>query len=327
MKRRIFIVLSLIAAFVLIQPISALHPLAAAHATSVFSSDGMPYGAFDQLTSTKLEIVGGTVEIAFAPGELSVTRAEVVRWVTDSAQAMTQYFERLPVRRVRVLIVPTAGKRNVKGTTYGYGGAAIKIALGQFTTVADLKRDWVMTHEMVHLTFPSMPDAQNWMQEGIATYVEPIARAQAGQLSAEKVWGDLVAGLPHGLPKKGDRGLDHTPTWGRTYWGGALFCLLADIEIRQRTQNRKGLQDALRAIAAAGGNIETKFSLAHALKIGDLATGVPVLAERYAQMKATPIETNLHALWQSLGVEVRGDTIIFHDDAPLADVRRAIVKG
>ena len=327
MKRRILIILSLIAAFVFIQPVSVLHPLPAAHAASAFSADGMPYEAFDELPSSKIEITGGTIEVAFAPGQLSVTQAEVIQWVTTSARAMAHYFGGLPVRRVRLLIVPATGKRNVKGTTYGYGGAAIKIALGQFATVADLQRDWVMTHEMVHLTFPSMPDAQNWMQEGIATYVEPIARAQTGQLSAEKVWGDLVAGLPHGLPKKGDRGLDHTQTWGRTYWGGALFCLLTDIEIRQRTHNRKGLQDALRAIAAAGGNIETKSSLAHALKIGDLATGVPVLAERYAQMKATPIETNLPALWQSLGVEVRGDTIIFHDNAPLADVRRAIVKG
>ena len=327
MKRRIFIILSLISALVFIPPISVLHLLPLTHAASAFSADGMPYEAFDDLPSNKIEIAGGTIEIAFAPGQLSVTPAEVMQWVTSSTHAMAHYFERLPVRRVRVLIVPTAGKRNVKGITYGYGGAAIKIALGQFTTAADLKRDWVMTHEMVHLTFPSMPDAQNWIQEGIATYVEPIARAQTGQLSAEKVWGDLVAGLPHGLPKKGDRGLDHTPTWGRTYWGGALFCLLVDIEIRQRTQNRKGLQDALRAIAAAGGNIEIKSSLAHAIKIGDQATGVPVLAERYAQMKATPIDTNLPALWKSLGVEVHGDTVIFHEEAPLADIRRAIMRG
>ena len=35
--------------------------------------------------------------------------------------------------------------------------------------------------------------------------------------------------------------------WRRTYWGGALFARLADVEIRRQTQNRLGLQDALRA--------------------------------------------------------------------------------
>jgi hypothetical protein len=67
------------------------------------------------------------------------------------------------------------------------------------------------------------------------------------------VWRDLIEGLPHGLPRAGDRGLDFTPTWGRTYWGGAMYCLLADVEIRKRTGNRHGLQDALRGVLAGGG--------------------------------------------------------------------------
>ena len=46
--------------------------------------------------------------------------------------------------------------------------------------------------------------------------------------------------MPFGLPKEGDKGLDYTHTWGRTYWGGAIFCLLADIEIRQQTNNKNG---------------------------------------------------------------------------------------
>jgi len=33
---------------------------------------------------------------------------------------------------------------------------------------------------------------------------------------------------------------------GPHYWGGALFCLQADLEVRKRTGNAKGLQDALR---------------------------------------------------------------------------------
>ena len=160
-----------------------------------------------------------------------------------------------------------------------------------------------MTHEMVHLAFPSVAEAHHWIEEGSATYVEPVARARAGDLTPEKVWGDLVDGLPQGLPGPADRGLDFTPTWGRTYWGGALFCLLADIEIRKRTGNRKGLEDALRAILAAGGTVETEWPLAKALHIGDDATGVPVLSELYEKMKASPFPVDLNALWKEMGVE------------------------
>ena len=81
-------------------------------------------------------------------------------------------------------------------------------------------------------------------------------------LPPETVWRELVDGLPKGLPAAGDRGLDNTHTWGRTYWGGALFCLMADVEIHQRTNNRYGLQDALRGILGAGGNMEHDWPLA-----------------------------------------------------------------
>lgn len=327
MRRCVVSLRTLSAVVAVLQPAFVTGEVPASPTASEFVTDGMPYAAFDELPASNLEVRGGTVEVAFAPGELELSQTEILEWIATSARAVTRYYGALPIRKVRVLVIPGAGTGVRGGTSYGYNGAAIKVTLGRYTTRADLNRDWVMTHEMVHLTFPSMPDAQNWIQEGTATYVEPIARAQIGQLSAEKVWGDMVKGLPQGLPKIGDRGLDRTSTWGRTYWGGALFCLLADIEIRQRTGNRKGLQDALRAIAAAGGTIETRSSLAYAFEIGDNATGVPALSELHERMKATAVHTNLAELWQSLGVEVRSGTVIFHDDAPLASVRRAIMKG
>ena len=91
-------------------------------------------------------------------------------------------------------------------------------------------------------------------------------------LTAEQVWGGMVDGMPQGLPAPGDQGLDNTHTWGRTYWGGAIFCLLADIEIRKRTGNAKSLQDALRAINRAGGTIEAHWPLERAIEVGDKAT-------------------------------------------------------
>ena len=86
------------------------------------------------------------------------------------------------------------------------------------------------------------------MEEGLATYIEPVARVQAGELPAKQIWSDMLDGMRKGEPEPGDQGLDRTHTWGRTYWGGALFCFLADVQIRQQTHNKLGLQDALRGI-------------------------------------------------------------------------------
>ncbi len=78
----------------------------------------------------------------------------------------------------------------------------------------------------------------------------------------------MVRDMPKGNPQPGDEGLDRTHTWGRTYWGGAQFCLLADVTIREQTHNRKGLQDALRAIVAAGGTIDQDWPIRKAFAGG-----------------------------------------------------------
>jgi hypothetical protein len=146
-------------------------------------------------------------------------------------------------------------------------------------------------------------------------------------MDANEMWFEVVRDMHQGLPATGDEGLDHTHTWGRTYWGGALFCLLADVEIHRETGNKKGLEDALRGILEAGGDIRRDWDLEKALKIGDQTTGVPVLENLYGKMKDQPYNVDLPALWQQLGIEREGDKIIFIATAPLAKVREAITYG
>ena len=132
--------------------------------------------------------------------------------------------------------------------------------------------------------------------------------------------------MPRGLPQTGDRGMDHTHTWGRTYWGGAMFCLMADVEIHQRTQNHFGLQDAARAILRASGGLGTDWPIERVLKTGDDAVGTPVLEDLYAKMKDTPMTPDLMGLWRKLGVEPDGASVRLSDDAPLSQVRQSIMQ-
>ena len=133
--------------------------------------------------------------------------------------------------------------------------------------------------------------------------------------------------MPRGLPEDGDRGLDHTHTWGRTYWGGAMFCLLADVDIRRRTQLRFGLQDALRAVLRASGGLAADWPIERVLRTGDAAVGTKTLEELYAQMKDKPVAPDLMGVWRELGVLPEGDSVRLVDDAPLAPVRHAIMRA
>jgi hypothetical protein len=103
-----------------------------------------------------------------------------------------------------------------------------------------------------------------------------------------------------------------------------MFCLIADIEIRKRTGNRAGLQQALRGILDAGAMIEQDWPIARIFSVGDKATGTTVLADLYEKMGTEPYAPDLDALWRDLGVSVQDGRVTFDDDAPLAQIRRAI---
>jgi len=283
----------------------------------------LPYAAFGALRVH--EILDGQVELGILPGALR-NEADVVAWAETSAKTVLGYYGHFPVRRLLVLARPSSGGDGVGfGTTMGIAGAAIAIDVGADATAQDFATDWVLVHEMVHTALPDLVGPHHWLEEGLATYVEPVARAGAGLLGAPRVWAEWVHGMPQGEPARGDRGLDHTRTWGRTYWGGALFCLVADLEIRERTGDKKTLRDALRAIDAASGGIAVAWPIDKVIEVGDFATGVPVLREVYDRMANAPAPVDLEAIWKGLGVVAAADderSVTFDDNAPLASIRR-----
>ncbi len=286
-----------------------------------------PSAAFGPLQTDLIEVPGGTVQVAVSPGELSVPRAALRGWVGGAARTVASFYGRFPVPRVLVLVL-AGGRGGIgNGVTIGNGGASIRLRVGRGVGEKDLARDWMLTHEMVHLALPNLDSSHRWLEEGIATYVEPIARARMGALTAKEVWRGFVEGMPQGLPAEGDRGLDRTHTWGRTYWGGALFCLLADVAIRERTQGERSLDDALKAVLAGGGSVSTRWSLGQTLDAADRAVGAPVLRELYARMGSRPASPDLNRLWKRLGVVVHAGRVDFDADAPLAALRRAITGG
>jgi hypothetical protein len=273
---------------------------------------------------------GSTIQIDFATGALDVSREKVVQRIETAARAVAGYYGRFPVTRARILVIPVTDRHGVlQGTTWGDRDgfpALVRLRIGQSTSLQELAADWVITHELVHTALSSLPDNQNWLEEGLASYVEPIARAQVGDLTPNEVWGGMIRGMKNGEPDLGDLGLNHTHTWGRTYWGGALFCLMADLEIRKQTGNRKGLQDALRAVVAAGGTIDTEWPVSRILALGDQATGTHVLQTMYSQWSEKPVDVDLAALWEQLGVQMNTNMVTFDPGAPFAAIRLKITE-
>ena len=301
---------------------------ASAQSSSFFRFHGPPWN-HPVASSQTIHVGGAAIEIDFAPGALDLDHSVVVQWIDTAARAVSEYYGRFPVPRARVLVIPIAGQDGVlTGTTWGgVGGvpAFTRMRLGEHTSAQELADNWTMTHELVHTALPSLADDHHWLEEGLATYVEPIARAQLGTLTPQRVWGEMLRNMYKGQPQPGEGGLDATDTWASTYWGGALFCLSADIQIREQTGNRKGLEDAVRGILAAGGSIAVEWPIARVLQTGDQATGTSVLEQLYRTMgTASHAPVDLDGLWKRLGVRAVHGDIVFDDQAPLAEIRRSI---
>ena len=274
-----------------------------------------------RFTADGVEVAVNMDETAYSAGA-----AALMTWIKRSMDIVTRYYGRFPDNVLRIELIAEPGGGVHTGKTWSRHGGFIRIQLGREVTPDQLLNDWVLVHEMTHLALPDLSDDHAWLSEGLAVYIEGIERVQAGNRTAEDVFAEQLHAMPRGLPQPGDRGLDHTHTWARTYWGGAMFCFLADVRIHQETANRYGLQDAMRAVLQKSGGLSSDWPIDRVLATGDAATGTHVLATLYAQMKDAAVKPDLPELWRELGIEADGNSVKLRDDAPLAAVRRAIMQ-
>lgn len=273
--------------------------------------------------------------LRFGDGEIALklsgdwpaaTLQQIRIWIQRSADAMVRYLGRLPAPRFELRLVAVPGHGIGGGTTDRDPALFVAAQVGRETRAAEFLDDWMLVHEMVHVAVPRLPRAQDWLHEGLATYVETVARARAGITSATQLWTEFIRDMPKGQPQTGDRGLDGTTSWGRLYWGGAMFCLLADLAMLRASGGRKGLRQALQGVQAAGGHYGQDWNLSRFLAVADAAVGQTTLSALYRDMKDRPVEVDLDALWRELGVAAQpgGDPVRFDDAAPGAWLRRGI---
>jgi len=309
------------------------------------------FTAFGTFQTARVQATGGTIDVAMLTGGRRASDATLVRWVHDTAVALDTVYDRFPVTRAQIFLVPEPGSRRVEmGRTLPAGGASIAVFVGSKAREADLYDDWILAHEMFHLGVPSFWQEGRWLDEGLATYYEPVLRARAGLQTESELWREFSAEMQRGLGRPGDPALTETSDHDRVYWGGALFVLHADMQIRARTKGARSLDDGLRAVLAKGGDATRIWSVDYFLRVIDEAVGVPVTTEMLAQA-ALPVgapcsahtsgsalgwsgpcppagQEGLAGLWRDLGIErPAAGKVALRGDAPLAGMRQRIAQA
>lgn len=275
--------------------------------------------------------VGGNaaLPVAVLDAPLNVTMADLQVWIDDVTASNRRFWGQEPVMPCLLVIIPVSGKAGLPfGRVMAAGGATVLLLVGREASLEQLYGEWVLVHEMLHLGTPLLRDTGIWFNEGIATYFEPILRARAGWKTEDEVWREWLTSMPRSLPALTKTGLRNAPS-RRAYYGGALYLLLADIALRDRSNGATGVEDCLRPILVSGADVRLRWSTWQLLRTCDAVNGQgDILAKLAQQYVFDHAPLDLGQLWHDLGVALTPDGRIFYDDsAPLASVRKTIVWG
>ena len=220
-------------------------------------------------------------------------------------------------RRLRIHVQSAAGHGVKTGSAFGTRGGMIRVVVGREVSEAELRDDWILVHEMTHLALPDVGRVSTSGSPKAWPRMSKALPAPRRVTALRKTCGpnrcDPCRRACRSRAMPVSTGLTR---WGRTYWGGALFCLMADVEIRRRTENRFGLQDAMRAVARD--ERRARCGLVHRTRVCHRRCCDAVRQCSKTCMRSgrdRPVSPDLPALWRDLGIESHGDTVRLRDDA------------
>ncbi len=255
-------------------------------------------------------------------------RTARVAWVDGAAQAVARFWGGFPVPRATLFVVSVAARRRALfGKLLPASGPGVVLLLGADSEADDLANDWILVHELFHLGVPSFSGEGRWLDEGLATYFEPLIRARSLGLSEQEAWSELAQGFERGTQALASTGLERTQDYGAVYWGGALVCLLADMEIRRGSQGRLGLEDGLREVLRQGGHAREVWRVSEVARVVDEATGAQVLSELVARYGVRAAPVDLTAILGIIGVRRGASGITLDTSGEAAWLRRALTYG
>jgi hypothetical protein len=287
------------------------------------------YTAFGDFRRSVLDLPGAALEVVMLGAPLAMGDAAALVWIRSAATCLAGLYGRFPVAAT-VFVVPVPGADEVVfGRVMSLAGGSVILLFGADTRPATSREDWVVVHELSHLGTVSFVGEGHWLEEGLATYYEPLLRERAGWMTEAELWKHFTDEMPRGVHAPDEPpAIEDRDDVDSTYWGGALFAMLADLEIRKASQGKRSLDDVLRASLRELGDATRVARLADFLRVGDAATGTTALSDVFERFAVRGTSPDLAAVWAALGVARGKDgAITLRDDAPLAAVRKAMAAG
>lgn len=277
------------------------------------------FHAFGARELPPIDVPGGRWELAILAGQVRANDEQLQAWITRAAQevAGVDPSGQLPRERLSILLVPTPSAEPAPfGRLLHSEPRSVAILVGQRAPGPDFGDDWLATHELMHSLHPRFDPAIPYLSEGIAAYYQCLGPIRSGRQSAASMWGVLARGVQTGkveaqgysLPEA-SRLMHRLPAYGAVYWGGALFALELDLELRRGSEGRVGLSEVLRRLRGRPSVTLKDFG-----RGVDEVAGAPLWAAVAAKHRQGQALARSEALLGALGILPAG----LDDEAPAA---------
>lgn len=300
-----------------------------------------PVVAVGRLEQQVRQIGGARLTFSVLAGSPAPDATRLIDWMADTAAHATLLYGRFPVPEAQVIAQPIHGERADRprarepvpfARVLREGGNAVQFFVDQTWSDADYRDDWTATHEFAHLLLPFVTLDGAWITEGFASYYQNVLRARAGWLTEAEAWQALRAGFERGGRRSYGRSLEQSMRVGgrnrtqRMYWSGAAIALLADLELRRRSEGSVSLDTVLDELSRCCLPAERDWSDDELVAKLDEMAGMPVLAslrDRWLHSTAFPA---WQQAFERLGIRLGQDRVHLVD-GPDARYRQAIMKG
>jgi predicted metalloprotease with PDZ domain len=113
----------------------------------------------------------------------------------------------------------------------------------------------------------------------------------------------------------------------RVYWSGAAMMLMADTQLRETSGGSQSLDTALQSLSACCMKNGRTWRAREMFTQLDKLTGTTIFTELYKKHVHEEGFPDMRSTWENLGINTWRDRVSLSEDAPLAGVRSAIMKG
>lgn len=192
--------------------------------------------------------------------------------------------------------------------------------------------DWTATHEFSHLMLPYVGSRHRWISEGFAQYYQNVLLARAGAYPEKTAWEKIHAGLLRGSASRPELSPNEAASQGmrgarmKIYWAGAALALMADVELRSRSNNRESLDVVLERLQTCCLPSERVWTGPELFSKLDSLSTKPVFMALYRRHAETLGFPDTSELFEQLGVDVRDGRANLRRSADLVELRRSIMQ-